>query len=43
MNLAGVVILYNPDDGIIDNIMSYAPFLEHLFIFDNSPRETLIK
>lgn len=37
MNLAGVVILYNPDDGIIDNIMSYAPFLEHLFIFDNSP------
>ena len=37
MNLAGVVILYNPDDDIIDNIMSYAPLLEHLFIFDNSP------
>jgi rhamnosyltransferase len=37
MNLAGVVVLYNPDDDVIANLMSYAHYLKHLYIFDNSP------
>lgn len=37
MDLAGVVILYNPDRDVINNIMSYAPSLKNLYIFDNSP------
>lgn len=37
MNLAGVVILFNPDNDVINNIMSYAPFLKNLYVFDNSP------
>ncbi|MDI3321653.1 glycosyltransferase [Pinibacter soli] len=36
--LAGVVILYNPDTDVVDNIRSYAPVLEKLWIIDNSEK-----
>ncbi len=37
MKLAGVVTLYNPDKNVAQNLLSYASFLGHLYIFDNSP------
>lgn len=33
--VAGVVILYNPDDCVIDNIKSYLNKIDKLYIFDN--------
>ena len=36
MNIAGVVILYNPDEKVIDNIESYLSELDTLLVFDNS-------
>lgn len=38
MNIAGAVILYNPDDCIIENINSYLPILKKLYIVDNSTK-----
>lgn len=35
-SLAGVVILYNPDDSVLNNIRSYASYLDILYIIDNS-------
>ena len=35
-SIAGVVILYNPDDSVVQNIESYAPYLDHLYVIDNS-------
>ena len=37
MILAGVVTLYNPDKHVVGNLLSYASFLGHFYIFDNSP------
>ena len=37
MILAGVVTLYNPDKDVVGNLLSYASFLGHFYIFDNSP------
>lgn len=37
MKICGVVVLYNPDDKVIDNIKSYLKPLDRLFIVDNSP------
>lgn len=37
MMLAGVVTLYNPDKDVAGNLLSYASFLGHFYIFDNSP------
>jgi rhamnosyltransferase len=34
--VAGVVILYNPDDSVIKNVKSYIGFLERLYVLDNS-------
>jgi rhamnosyltransferase len=34
--LAGVVILYNPDDSVFENLKSYASFLDILYVVDNS-------
>ncbi|XOQ51809.1 MAG: hypothetical protein ACFWT7_00280 [Succiniclasticum sp.] len=34
--LAGVVILYNPDMDVVDNIQSYYPMLDKLYVVDNS-------
>lgn len=35
-SLAGVVILYDPDDSVVDNIKSYVSYLDILYIIDNS-------
>lgn len=36
MKLAGVVILYNPDESVIDNINSYIEDVDFLYILDNT-------
>lgn len=36
MIVPGVVVVYNPDDSVIDNIMSYIDDLSELYIIDNS-------
>ena len=36
MNLAGLVILYNPDEHLLKRIQSYKPNIKKLFIADNS-------
>jgi len=35
-NLAGVIVLYNPDGSVINNIVSYIDSLSHLYVIDNS-------
>ncbi len=37
IKLAGVVVLYQPDDGIKENIESYLSSLKKLYVIDNSP------
>jgi rhamnosyltransferase len=36
LNVAGVVVLYNPDDSVIENINSYIKHVEKLYAIDNS-------
>lgn len=36
MKLAGVVVLYNPDQKVLDNISSYIDELDVLYLVDNS-------
>lgn len=36
MKLAGAIILYNPDNLLIDNILSYLEEIDRLYIFNNS-------
>lgn len=36
MNIAAIVILYNPERDTLANIASYLPFIGKLYIFDNS-------
>lgn len=36
MKIDGVVVLYNPEMVVIDNIKRYYPLLNHLFVIDNS-------
>ena len=45
MKIDGVVVLYNPEDEILDNIEKYRPFLERLYVVDNSTKvnEELVK
>ena len=33
----GVVVLYNPDDSVVDNIETYLNNLRQLYVIDNSP------
>ena len=35
-DISGVVIIYNPEIKLIDNIISYIDQVDKLFIFDNS-------
>lgn len=44
-SLAGVVILYNPDDSVLKNIESYASYLDAFYVIDNSTTDnkSLIK
>ena len=32
MKLAGAIIIYNPDDDLVDNILTYIDGIEKLFI-----------
>lgn len=36
LKIAGVVVLYNPSESIINNIKTYLPQIEKLFVVDNS-------
>jgi rhamnosyltransferase len=36
MKLAGVVVLYEPDDSLLKNIDSYITYLDKLYVIDNS-------
>jgi len=36
MKIGAVVILYHPDSGLKDRLLTYLPFVEKLLIFDNS-------
>ena len=36
MKLAGVVVLYEPDDSLLNNINSYIKYLDKLYVIDNS-------
>src|SRR5574344_1487500 len=36
MKIAGVVVFYNPDNNIMDNINTYLPKLDKLYVVDNS-------
>ncbi len=40
MKIAGVVVLYNPDESVILNIDSYIKDIELLYVFDNSEIKT---
>ena len=40
MKLAGVVVLYNPDQKVLDNISSYIDELDVLYLVDNSNADT---
>lgn len=40
MKIAGVVVLYNPDDSVVLNINSYIKDIELLYVFDNSEVKT---
>ena len=37
VKIAGVVVLYNPDDNVRTNIDSYINELDILYVVDNSP------
>lgn len=37
MKISGVVVLYNPDDNVMDNIKTYIGKLDKLYVVDNSP------
>lgn len=38
MKIAGVVVLYNPTEEIIENIKTYLPIIEKLYVMDNSTK-----
>jgi len=42
MKLAGAIIIYNPDDALVDNILTYIDEIEKLFIFNNSLIDTIV-
>lgn len=44
MKFAAVVILYNPDEKVLQNILSYAQFADVVYVYDNSenPVESIV-
>lgn len=36
IHLAGVVVLYHPDESVLQNIQSYLSDLDKLYVIDNS-------
>ncbi len=41
MVIAGVVVLYNPDQTVVANIKSYLDFLQTLYVIDNTEKLNL--
>jgi rhamnosyltransferase len=41
MKLAGAIIIYNPDDDLVVNILTYIDGIEKLYIFNNSPIDNI--
>jgi len=41
MKLAGAIIIYNPPNELVDNILSYLDEIEILYIFNNSTEDTI--
>lgn len=41
--VAGVVVLYNPEQEVLQNVISYAKQVDELYIIDNSEEKNLIK
>ncbi len=39
MKLAGVVVLYNPDASVVENIKSYIDYVDMVYAVDNSPSD----
>lgn len=39
MKFAGTVVLYNPDREILENMQTYLPFIDVLYVMDNSTKE----
>ena len=39
MKIAGVTVLYNPNQEVIKNIKNYLPYIEKLYLVDNSPNK----
>lgn len=39
MKFAGAVVLYNPEQEVLDNMQTYLPFLDVLYVIDNSTKE----
>jgi rhamnosyltransferase len=42
MKLAGAIIIYNPDDDLVENILTYINEIEKLYIFNNSLNDTIV-
>jgi rhamnosyltransferase len=43
MKIAAVVILYQPDDTVIDNIKSYYNYVDKIFAIDNSEKDSSLR
>lgn len=43
MKIVGVVVLYNPQLEVLENIATYLPFVEKLYVVDNSTQEYAAK
>ena len=41
MKISATVILYNPDEDVFNNVMSYARSVEHIIIVDNSTKHNV--
>ena len=39
IRILGVVVLYNPDNELENNIVSYLPYIDTLLVWKNSPLE----
>lgn len=39
MRFAGTVVLYNPEKEVLENMQTYLPFVETLYVMDNSTKE----
>src|SRR3954467_15747776 len=39
MKIGAVVILYNPGEEVVDNIQSYLPYVEKVYVIDNSEKQ----